>query len=89
MKVPCDLYKDFFFGEGWGENAAQVVIFEEMFFLCEFTHDILDYKVHQVAELIAKPYRDKDYHIGSNFWKFSLIRTGFKLGELVSFDESV
>jgi hypothetical protein len=25
-----------------------------------------------------------DYGIGSNFWKFCLIRTGFTLGELVS-----
>jgi hypothetical protein len=25
--------------------------------------------------------RDRDYHIGSNFWKFYLIKTGFTLGE--------
>jgi len=31
MKVPWDLYKDFFLG-GVGKNAAQVIIFEEMFF---------------------------------------------------------
>ncbi len=30
------------------------------------------------------PQRDKDYHIGSNFWKFYLIRTSFTLGEPVS-----
>jgi hypothetical protein len=28
--------------------------------------------------------RDKDYHIGSNFWKFYFIITGFTLGEPVS-----
>jgi hypothetical protein len=28
--------------------------------------------------------RDRDYHIGSNFWKFYLIKTGFTLGEPVS-----
>jgi hypothetical protein len=27
---------------------------------------------------------DKDYRLGSNFWKFYLIRTGFILGEPVS-----
>ncbi len=31
------------------------------------------------------PHRDRDYHhIGSNFWKFYLIRTSFTLGEPVS-----
>jgi hypothetical protein len=30
------------------------------------------------------PHRDRDYCIGSNFWKFHLIRTNFTLGELVS-----
>jgi hypothetical protein len=31
------------------------------------------------------PHRDKDYHrIGSNFWKFYLIRTSFTLNEMVS-----
>ncbi len=30
------------------------------------------------------PHRDRNYRIGSNFWKFYLIRTGFALGELVS-----
>jgi hypothetical protein len=30
------------------------------------------------------PHRDKDYSIGSNFWKFYLIRIGFTLGEPVS-----
>jgi hypothetical protein len=30
------------------------------------------------------PHRDSDYRIGSNFWKFYLIRTSFTLGELVS-----
>jgi hypothetical protein len=30
------------------------------------------------------PYRDRDYRIGSNFWKFYLIRTGVTLVELVS-----
>jgi hypothetical protein len=30
------------------------------------------------------PHRDRDYfHIGSNFWKFCLIRTDFTLGEPV------
>jgi len=29
-------------------------------------------------------HRDRDYHIGSNFWKLYLIRIGFALGELVS-----
>jgi len=29
-------------------------------------------------------HRDRDYCIGSNFWKFYLIRTSFTLGELVS-----
>jgi hypothetical protein len=28
--------------------------------------------------------RDRDYPIGSNFWKFYLIRTGFTFRELVS-----
>jgi len=32
----------------------------------------------------ALPHRDRDYRIGSNFWKFYLIRTGFILGEPVS-----
>ncbi len=30
------------------------------------------------------PHRDRDYCIGSSFWKFYLIRTNFTLGELVS-----
>jgi hypothetical protein len=30
------------------------------------------------------PDRDRHYRIGSNFWKFYLIRTGFTLGEPVS-----
>jgi hypothetical protein len=30
------------------------------------------------------PKRNRDYRIGSNFWKFYLIRAGFTLGELVS-----
>ncbi len=30
------------------------------------------------------PQRDRDYPIGSNFWKFYLIRTGFTLDEPVS-----
>jgi len=30
------------------------------------------------------PHRDRDYSIGSNFWKFYLIRTTFTLGEPVS-----
>jgi hypothetical protein len=30
------------------------------------------------------PHKDRDYHIGSNFWKFYLIRTSFTLGEPVS-----
>jgi hypothetical protein len=30
------------------------------------------------------PHRDRDYCIGSNFWKFYLIRTDFTLGEPVS-----
>ncbi len=32
----------------------------------------------------SAPTRDRDYHIGSNFWKFYVIRTGFTLGEPVS-----
>jgi hypothetical protein len=31
------------------------------------------------------PHRNRDYGIRSNFWKFYLIRTGFTLGEPVSF----
>jgi len=34
------------------------------------------------------PHRDKDSSMGSNFWKFYLIRIGFTLGELV-FGESI
>jgi hypothetical protein len=30
------------------------------------------------------PHRGRDYHIGSNFWKFYLIKTNFTLSELVS-----
>jgi hypothetical protein len=30
------------------------------------------------------PHGDRDYHNGSNFWKFYLMRTGFTLDELVS-----
>ncbi len=30
------------------------------------------------------PHRNRDYRIGSNFWKFYLNRTSFTLGELVS-----
>ncbi len=30
------------------------------------------------------PHRKRDYCIGSNFWKFYLIRTGFTSAELVS-----
>ncbi len=30
------------------------------------------------------PHRDKNYRIGSNFWKFYLIRSRFTLGEPVS-----
>jgi len=30
------------------------------------------------------PHRDRDYHMGSNFWKFYLIRTSFTFGEPVS-----
>jgi len=30
------------------------------------------------------PHRDMDYHIGSNFWKFDLIKTNYTLGEPVS-----
>ncbi len=30
------------------------------------------------------PHRDNNYRIRSNFWKFRLIRTGFRWGELVS-----
>jgi hypothetical protein len=29
------------------------------------------------------PHKDRDYSIGSNFWKFYLVKTGFTLGELV------
>jgi len=29
------------------------------------------------------PHRERDYHIGSNFWKFYIIRTDFTSGELV------
>ncbi len=31
----------------------------------------------------ARPHRDKGYHIGSNFSKFYLIKTGFTLSEHV------
>jgi hypothetical protein len=30
------------------------------------------------------PHRDRDYHIGSNFWKFYFIKIDFTLDELVS-----
>jgi len=30
------------------------------------------------------PHKDRDYCIGSNFWKFYFIRNSFTLGELVS-----
>jgi hypothetical protein len=30
------------------------------------------------------PHRDRDYGIGSNFWKFYLIKIGFTLHQLVS-----
>jgi hypothetical protein len=30
------------------------------------------------------PHRDREFHIGSNFWKFYLIRTSFIYGEPVS-----
>ncbi len=29
-------------------------------------------------------FRDREYHIGSNFWKFYLVRISFTLDELVS-----
>jgi hypothetical protein len=32
---------------------------------------------------------DRDYRIGSNFWKFYLIRSGFTLGEAVSLGKVV
>jgi hypothetical protein len=32
----------------------------------------------------ALTHRARDYRIGSNFWKFYLIKTDFTLGELVS-----
>jgi hypothetical protein len=38
---------------------------------------------YQVVKL-QKGKVHRDYCIGSNFWKFHLIRTGFTLGELVS-----
>jgi len=38
----------------------------------------------QLVLLGLPPHRDRDYCIGSNFWKFYLIRTGFTSGELVS-----
>jgi hypothetical protein len=30
------------------------------------------------------PHKNRDYHNGSNFWKFYLIKIGFTLGKLVS-----
>jgi hypothetical protein len=36
------------------------------------------------ALLGLNPHSDRDYRIGSNFWKFYLIRSSFTLVELVS-----
>ncbi len=42
-------------------------------------------KLDEVTPFVAPcAHRDRDYNIGSNFWKFYLIRTGFTLGEPVS-----
>ncbi len=30
------------------------------------------------------PFRDREYHIGSKFWKFYLVRISFTLHELIS-----
>ncbi len=46
-----------------------------------------------VCSLVSKvfvgpcPYKDEDYHIGSNFWKFYFIRISLTLGEPVSLVE--
>jgi hypothetical protein len=38
------------------------------------------------ALLGSAPHKDRDYYcIGSNFWKFYLIKTGFTICEPVSF----
>jgi len=44
------------------------------------------FRVWEVFQLIGLTldHKDMNYHIGSNFWKFYLIRTSFTLGELVS-----
>jgi hypothetical protein len=38
----------------------------------------------QIGFIGPCPHRDRDYSIGSNFWKFYLNRTSFTLGEPVS-----
>jgi hypothetical protein len=41
---------------------------------------------HRIWAVIGPcPHRDRDYGIGSNFWKFYLIKTSFILVELVFF----
>jgi hypothetical protein len=45
---------------------------------------LLEPAIHFAIFVGPCPQRDADYHIGSNFWKFYLIRTSFILGELVS-----
>jgi hypothetical protein len=42
-----------------------------------------------LALLGPAPHSDRDYRIGSNFWKFYLIRTGFTLDGTSCFGESV
>jgi hypothetical protein len=54
--------------------------------------DKLEWQLHLPHLVVMKypefvgpcSHRDRDYGIGSNFWKFYLIRTSFTLGELVS-----
>jgi hypothetical protein len=42
--------------------------------------------MHEIVIFGPWPHKDKDkdYRIGSNFWKFYLIKTNFTLGELIS-----
>jgi hypothetical protein len=46
-------------------------------------------KVEKLTEVVFGPcpHRDSEYCIGSNFWKFYLIRIGFTLSEPVSLVE--
>jgi hypothetical protein len=40
--------------------------------------------MHEIVIFGPYPHKDKEYRIGSNFWKFYLIKTNFTLGELIS-----